>query len=622
MHNIPVASTAMAWDIPETGETTISMFHQGLWFGDNLTNSLINPNQCQINGIDVCDDPFDTYRSLGVIEPTTDFNVPMEFGRSFVYFQSRAPTMNEICDNPHIEMTSNIPWDPATVGQRCLLREEEEEQRNIVTRIQIDQNISTRPNEPQLPYNEAEYDILLSSCFAVYSDWTLIQHLILSIQVTSSHDKEEDLEDKKDVPQWTVAAVDIQARHTAISAEEISRKFGVGLEIARQTLKATTQYGSRHAVHPLSRRDRTDILQSKRKWLNDTFQADTMFSGIRSLWGNTNAQLFTNGNFVHLEPMERKSQAGEALLSMVNEVGIPDKVIFDGAKEQTGKQSDFMKGIRKYRISNWQTKPYSPWQNCAEDQIQEVKRRWNLLPQQKEVPIRLWYYAMGHISKLKNMMARGPNGRTGHEEIMGNTPDISEFIDFGFYDWVWYWDTPDKENSPKIEQWLGPSHRIGAAMCYYILVSNGKVISRTSVQHVTKLEMMQYEIKQKMEAFNNEVQGPLQNKGFDCRHKMENAFYINNEDVDEVEPEEPTGIDEADTFTPEAYDEYIGAQVMLPYQVGRIQGTITEQSKGNDGNPIDTRRHKIELSDGTTEEYNASVIAKNLFSQVDSDGCQ
>ena len=26
------------------------------------------------------------------------------------------------------------------------------------------------------------------------------------------------------------------------------------------------------------------------------------------------------------------------------------------------------------------------------------------------------------------------------EQIMGETPDISEYLDFGFYDWVWYKD--------------------------------------------------------------------------------------------------------------------------------------------------------------------------------------
>jgi type V secretory pathway adhesin AidA len=75
----------------------------------------------------------------------------------------------------------------------------------------------------------------------------------------------------------------------------------------------------------------------------------------------------------------------------------------------------------------------------------------------------------------------------------------------------------------------------------------------------------------------------------------------------------------------------IGAQVMLPYQDGLIQGTITKCAKGNDGNLIgrrndniylDTQRYEIELSNGTTEEYNANVIAENLFSQVDLEGHQ
>ena len=166
-----------------------------------------------------------------------------------------------------------------------------------------------------------------------------------------------------------------------------------------------------------------------------------------------------------------------------------------------------MRTIRKNRISFRQTEPYSPWQNRAEDQIREVKRRWKLMRQRCRIPTRLWDYAMVHITKLMNMTARGRNGRTGHEEITGDTPDISEYVDFDFYDWVWYWDTPDKENSPKIGRWLGPSHRIGAAMCFYILVSNGEVISRSTVQHMTVLEMMKDDIKTRLEAYDMEVQG-------------------------------------------------------------------------------------------------------------------
>jgi hypothetical protein len=175
-----------------------------------------------------------------------------------------------------------------------------------------------------------------------------------------------------------------------------------------------------------------------------------MFSDVRSLRGNTCAQVFTNGKYVHLEPGDKKSQAGEALGAMIDKVGIPDTIVFDGAKEQTGKKWEFMKIVRKSRISHWQTKPYSPWQNRAEDQIREVWRQWRLLRQRRNVPTRLWDYAMVHITKLMNFTARGRNGRMGHEEITGDTPDISEYVDFDFYDWVWYWDSPDRDNSPKI----------------------------------------------------------------------------------------------------------------------------------------------------------------------------
>jgi hypothetical protein len=237
----------------------------------------------------------------------------------------------------------------------------------------------------------------------------------------------------------------------------------------------------------------------------------------------------------------------------------------------------------------------------------------------------------GAITKLMNFTARGKNGSTGHEEVTGATPDISEYVDFDFYDWVWYWDTPDKDNSPKIGRWLGPSHRIGAAMCYYILVHHGEVVSRSSVQHMTIVERMKEEMKAKIEAYDNEVNGRLGDDGFECPHEYENAFYIDDDVEDVAELEEPSETAEADEFTPEGYNEYIGAQLMVPRPDGRIQGQIAKRSKDNDGNPIrrrndnfllDTRKYEVELEDGMTEELYADVFAENLFLQVDSEGNQ
>ena len=49
------------------------------------------------------------------------------------------------------------------------------------------------------------------------------------------------------------------------------------------------------------------------------------------------------------------------------------------------------------------------------------------------------------------------DGRTLMEQVMGETPNISEYLDFSFYDWVWYKDNAGLgENC--IRWWLGIAH--------------------------------------------------------------------------------------------------------------------------------------------------------------------
>ena len=57
------------------------------------------------------------------------------------------------------------------------------------------------------------------------------------------------------------------------------------------------------------------------------------------------------------------------------------------------------------------------------------------------------------------------------------------YLDFAFWDLVWF--TSDPEDGPCLGQWLGVSHRVGSALCYHVLNSNGKIESRKTVQHVT-----------------------------------------------------------------------------------------------------------------------------------------
>ena len=89
---VPVVSACTAYDCPETGETYILEFHQGLYFGDKLEHSLICPNQCRAYGIDLCDDPYDKNRRLRFTDPVTEEFVPFEIRSIFATFRTRVPT--------------------------------------------------------------------------------------------------------------------------------------------------------------------------------------------------------------------------------------------------------------------------------------------------------------------------------------------------------------------------------------------------------------------------------------------------------------------------------------------------------------------------------------------------
>ena len=60
--DVPIVSAATAWTHPDTGETFILDYHQALWYGKEVANSLLNPNQMRFYGHRVSDDITDKNR--------------------------------------------------------------------------------------------------------------------------------------------------------------------------------------------------------------------------------------------------------------------------------------------------------------------------------------------------------------------------------------------------------------------------------------------------------------------------------------------------------------------------------------------------------------------------------
>ena len=63
-------------------------------------------------------------------------------------------------------------------------------------------------------------------------------------------------------------------------------------------------------------------------------------------------------------------------------------------------------------------------------------------------------------------------------------------------------------------RWLGVSHRVGSALCYHILKYNGKIESRTTVQHVTQDDLNTPETKTHINKFNVDVVERLNDDNF------------------------------------------------------------------------------------------------------------
>ena len=106
-------------------------------------------------------------------------------------------------------------------------------------------------------------------------------------------------------------------------------------------------------------------------------------------------------------------------------------------------------------------------------------------------------------------MARGSDGCTGYEEVMGQTPDISKWLNFEFYDLVWWLDHPTKPNitdpQRQLTHWLCVSCQVSYDLCYWLITDSGKLISKSSVEHVICDDYLNEDKKKEINNFNRKA---------------------------------------------------------------------------------------------------------------------
>ena len=302
-------------------------------------------------------------------------------------------------------------------------------------------------------------------------------------------------------------------RHLKVSADKLAEMWCIGPKRASATILATTQKGIRSAILPISRRYRADCIYHLKR-LDGKFATDTFYPEFKSLNQNTCAQVFSHkGGFAICYPMPRASgdTIGQALRDFSHDYGVPSHLTFDGASAQVGKDTLFMRTIKQYDIDYHVSGPRRPNENPAESTIHELKCWWYRIMIKQEIPKRLWDYALTWICETNNLSVSSSHyakGRTAVEYVTRETPDISEYLDFSFYDLVTF-----RQNAglgvTSLGRWLGVSHKVGQLMSYWVLPVSCKVISCTTVQRLTNAEKATEEYKERIAMFNQQMKERL-----------------------------------------------------------------------------------------------------------------
>ena len=652
LEGVPIATVATRWEDPKNGNPYILIFHESLYFGNRLGETLLNPNQMRSNGLIVEDVPrqFDNNSSHSIVVPKHGLTIPLTLDGVVSTFPTSKPTWEEYNTLPHIEMTSDMPWEPCSA-------EHAEREENCVGSVRTLDKQATLDDRDRF-----EVENLHRHVHAVQTlfqsrplteipedgDDDLGDRLVDTIQVAADDPNGDGLDGKKDEDLYPpseasrqVKKLSVSERSSVLTPQVLAKRWHCSLSTATRTMRSTTQSGIRNILAPSERKLRQRLDHMRYPNLRGRWYSDTWFSQVKSKRQYTCSQMFTNGlGFDIPFPLRKESDAAQGLDAFIQQVGIPQTLVTDNAKAEM--QGEWAATCRRYRIKMEQVLPYSQWRNLSEASIRELKIGIHKATRRRGSPKRLWCYCSTWVAAIRRLTALDLpqlEGRTPAEFVLGSTPDISAYAMFDWYEPVWFYEPAAEFPHEKIAlgRWLGVSDSAADIMAYFVIKENGEVVTRKSVWGVSEDEMQLDSTKEKLKALDSGIKSKIGDslKDSEIDPIFGEAFgevpeYLFDEEELEVEPVEPELLaPEADDYTSEAYDNYLTAEVVLPHGGESARAKVTARKRDADGNPIgrrnanpllDTRLYEVEFPDGSTEAVTANLIAENLFAQVDAEG--
>ena len=607
MTNINVVNGAFALDLAD-GSTIILKINQALDFSSTMENSILCTNQSRSNNIIIDDVPKQFGgKNHAMILPGADLEpIPFLMHGPVSYLNVRYPSDDDLLHSQHYNITSHeIPWEPESLS-----------------------NISSLETNMNLDMNDTSNEV--EQC-------TLQSFNSNLIRIVSSYSRK-------------IAS--------KISPEILAKRWKLSLQNARNTLQSTTQNFLRK-VNDRDAGKRFTTRAHQRQYhqlggLHSQFGSDTFIFNVKSLRGNTIVQVFCNkSGFIKSYPLEKRSQAPQSLDRLLREVGVPTNIITDGAGEMVG--GEWRAICNYHKVAMKTTEPKSPWQNPAEKAGGIVKAEVKRLMRNTGTPIRLWDYCWEYCSEKRSLTASGHinlDGRTPFEKVMGYTPDISEYTQFDWYEWIEY-NEPLFDSRVDIGRWLGPAHTAGQGLAYWVLAGTGEVKMRSTVTKISHDRLLLPEMIKDQKEYSEKIEKLIGNysrstinhfEGEMTEDVYESMFGSHPDDAildgeeDLVAYVDDQGILNINDHNSRNFiskqeclnnDQNIGIKVQVPHNDSLIEGTVVKRKLTEEGVPIgkphdnpflDTRQYDVELATGEIEVYTANQLAEYLYDQVDDHG--
>ena len=241
--------------------------------------------------------------------------MPLDVNGTTIFVDTRTLTQRELDECPHIILTSQHPWDPHSVWFPRTSRYVQEE-------VEMRQsNIGAVGSQPK--YSEANiynFEEGGDNVTVLFDMDDMSRRIISSAKVTEIPRMVSNVTIQDVLSARTLSS---KGRHTDLSSEDLSEWWNVVIGQAKETINRTYQLFVRSVVMPLSRHYQSDRIFHKQR-LCVKWYTYTMDGRIESIDGNRYAQVFKNkAQFVQVYHMDKKSKAGYALRTFINEIGVP-----------------------------------------------------------------------------------------------------------------------------------------------------------------------------------------------------------------------------------------------------------------------------------------------------------